>query len=1071
VSILLALLALAGRAHAQGGAPLAADAGVPTVPLDATPGAEAPEAPPAEAAPAPEEAPAPAPADAPPVPRLCAVEDDALAAGHVIGPAANGQAIGGFLLRGDKLESDSWDMLQDVLAQLLPRGAPYGADRELCLVALLAKLEYVVDGPIRAVSKGGQPQLDIRIHPATIVRVVEIETDFDSWHNWRNYVFPPVLDDDMAVRLRFREGTTVPEAEAARRAYFEEEAQRLEDWLAKQGYFEARVRIESELGDNEFELHVKVHVDAGPEYKLGRIKLSGNTSVPDDVLVPLIEQRWLWGRLKSRFSKDALSSSLVKVRRYYQSQHFPSVRVTSDFDVRTSPDRRTKRVNLTVIISERKKVDVAYEGNDWASSEDLDGQLTLDAAGSSDDEEVETSADSLRGWYQSEGFFQALVTWERARLLPTFERLVFSIVEGPRWKVASVDFAGNKSISSDRLTQLVSTRPWRQLGSGGYVTTVQLEQDRQAIADDYRRQGFASVRVTVALAPRVELLDDAGAGAAVATSHQLGNWLRIRFTVEEGPRDTVGVIEFLGNQRLNDRDLERATHLRPGGPFSTAQMEADTRDVADVYKARGFAYVNVSTRFVLADPAVPGVYRVTHVVTEGQEVAVGQVVVRGNFKTRTWVIRDVLGLEKGQPLTRARVLAGREALQQSGLFSSVRLDILGLADEEHYPIVHPMVSVQERYDNQGEVELRAGYSEEAEGYVGAGGAIRNFGGVGITTSITALFGYNHFVAAELTGRLPWWVMRRSLRVPLDLSTQVFYRNEIDPRFGELEKYGFSAVLARQLKRWLSVSFGYNYVHKQIDDELVRGSGASENTSTAKIATTTSSLAASVVIDARRDKDYNFTPISPVRGFKLTLSAEYAASFLGGSEDFLKLSTSGVWLSPLSTNEKLHPLLSRFLVTNGVRYDQGVPLGGAVLLPETERFVAGGDLTIRGLEQDRAYTEVIRNPVAPGGGVETYIVRPAGGNIRAIYNLDLQIKICDCIFGQPLASAVFYDSGLVTNSFDGFRVGLLRHSIGVALMRVVTPVVSASIEYAVPLDPAIGDDPTGRFHINFGFVVN
>ena len=48
---------------------------------------------------------------------------------------------------------------------------------------------------------------------------------------------------------------------------------------------------------------------------------------------------------------------------------------------------------------------------------------------------------------------------------------------------------------------------------------------------------------------------------------------------------------------------------------------------------------------------------------------------------------------------------------------------------------------------------------------------------------------------------------------------------------------------------------------------------------------------------------------------------------------------------------------------------------------------------------------------------------------------------------------------------------LYNSLGVALMRVVTPVVSASIEYAVPLDPQIGDDPTGRFHINFGFVVN
>ena len=101
----------------------------------------------------------------------------------------------------------------------------------------------------------------------------------------------------MAVRLRFREGVTVPESDEARRTYFDEEAQRLEDWLAKQGFFEARVKIDSEPGDNEFELHVHVRVDAGPEYKLGAVRLSGNTSIPDEVLLPLLQQRWMHGQL------------------------------------------------------------------------------------------------------------------------------------------------------------------------------------------------------------------------------------------------------------------------------------------------------------------------------------------------------------------------------------------------------------------------------------------------------------------------------------------------------------------------------------------------------------------------------------------------------------------------------------------------------------------------------------------------------------------------------------------------------------------------------------------------------
>ncbi len=998
-------------------------------------------------------------------PRLCPPEDASSAAEHVVGPAATGDPIGGFVLRGDWVKSDNEAMLHAVLEQLLPAGAAYGPEREVCLVALLLKLQYSVQGPIRATRKDGKRWLAIQVHPATLVRSVNIDADFGFWRN----LLAPILDDDISVRLRIREGFAVLEDERARKTQLDEEAQRLADWFAKQGFFEARVSIDGEPGADEFELKLRVKVVAGARYRLGQVRLTGNTSIPDDELLPLLAQRWLFGLAQARFSKDELNRDLAKVKRYYQSRGFPEVRVRSDFNISTSPDRKTKTVNITVMITEKTKIDVAYEGNDWAGSDELDEQLTLDAAGSADDEEVSNSADTLRGWYQGQGFFQAIVTWERARLLPTFERVLFSIVEGPRWRVAQVDFAGNVELSDDKLRAQVQTRPYASLFSdGGYVTTVQLDQDEQAIRDEYHRQGFASAQVTARVSPHPALLDNAGAAAATTTSHQLTSKLYVRFDVVEGPRDIVGIVEFIGNARLTDRDLERATKLRPGGPFSTAAMENDRDLLHDLYISRGLAYSDVSTRFALVEP---GLYRVTHMIIEGEQVKVGKVVVRGNFVTEAWVIRDVLDLEEGDVLTRAALRNGRDALQNTGLFSSVRIDALGVTDEQRYPIVHPLVAIQERYDNWGDLEIRGGYSEEAEFFAGGGYGIRNLGGVGASLTLNGLVGYNGFQAAEGNARLPWWVMRRGLRLPLDLSVQAFFRNEIDARFGELQKYGYSAVLSRQLSGGLAVSFRYNYVHKEIDDELVRGAGMSEDSSTTKVTSSTSSVGASVVLDRRRDSNSRLTPISPIKGFKLTTSVEYATSVLGGEEDFLKFSGSGVLLTPISTDTKDDPYWSRFLVTNGLRYDHGVPLAGGVLLPETERFVAGGDLTIRGFEQDRAYTEIIKNPLPPGTGVEAFSVRAAGGNIRAIHNLDLQVRICDCLFGQPLASAVFLDTGVVMNSFYGFVPSKLRHSLGIALVRVVTPVVSASFEYAVPLDPQIGDDNTGRFHINFGFVVN
>ena len=48
----------------------------------------------------------------------------------------------------------------------------------------------------------------------------------------------------------------------------------------------------------------------------------------------------------------------------------------------------------------------------------------------------------------------------------------------------------------------------------------------------------------------------------------------------------------------------------------------------------------------------------------------------------------------------------------------------------------------------------------------------------------------------------------------------------------------------------------------------------------------------------------------------------------------------------------------------LRYDQGIPLGGAVLLPEVERFFAGGDSTVRGYDDDRLATELVQVGVPP-----------------------------------------------------------------------------------------------------------
>jgi outer membrane protein assembly factor BamA len=154
----------------------------------------------------------------------------------------------------------------------------------------------------------------------------------------------------------------------------------------------------------------------------------------------------------------------------------------------------------------------------------------------------------------------------------------------------------------------------------------------------------------------------------------------------------------------------------------------------------------------------------------------------------------------------------------------------------------------------------------------------------------------------------------------------------------------------------------------------------------------------------------------------------------------------------------------------MRWDQGFPLGDAVLLPEVERFSAGGDTTVRGYETDRLATEIIKNPIAAAGDAAAYRVIPVGGNIRVIHRADLQVRLLERVWSAfDLASALFLDSGVVTNSFNGFEVSRIRQGAGMGV-RIIFAGGIISIEYAFPLQPRLGDDATGRFHFNFGIGI-
>jgi outer membrane protein insertion porin family len=969
----------------------------------------------------------------------------------------------GFDVAGELVEPTA--DLRAVLASALPvdkRGRFWSEEACLRLRKVALDLRYRLTLEEKVDPAG--VTLGIGLMPFTLVRHIEVSGNY-SLGELLGGGLEPIFEAEIRRRLHLRPGSALLDDPDERTAQLADEATSVREYLAARGYFDAAVKITVRADERPHEVTLVVALRKGPAYSVGKITVKGNANVDTDEITRLLEQKICVRRPldlpfdlclgKHRFAFDRLKSDLQKVRELYQAHGYPGVRVTTNYNPATSPDRASRTVRFEVVIDERKRIAVAFEGNHQKSDEELTRLLTFNADNAYDDFEAEASAEQIRHAYQSDGRFQTLVQFERFRpeQPSAFERVRFHIDEGPEQKVEGISFRGNASIGGDELRRVIATRehPSRVLElvtSGGFVTSLQLAQDVQAIAAAYQARGFPDVRVDATVANDPRALGDIGVVAAEAAAGDPGRGLFIRYDIVEGEREVVAATDYVGNYRdITDDELLGVTKLHAGVPFTVADMRADEEAILRYYRKRGYLHASVDPRRTGRGKDI----KVVFYIREGDLVHFGKVLVRGNFKTRSWVIRDTLELREGDLITLDRLDEGQASLRGTDLFSSVRPVVLVGSEP-----LNMIVEVEERYDNTADVEVGGGYSTDNSLFFSGTLGLRNMFGVGLSLVGTGEIGTQRRVAQATLG-FPLWLMRRALAIPMRLDLSARYRLDQTARFSNLETKGVSATFSRKLAAGVYFSLKYDWSQFGRSTELVRPAGVLEDLKSDFVTTTTASLGPAIVIDRRLP-----TPLTPTQGYALSASFVGASTLLGGTDDFLKLRLTAQYLIPLG---------KRVVLGNTVRYDHGIPLGGTVLLPEVERFTAGGDATlVRGFEEERLHTEIIRDVILPGG-VESVRVIPAGGNIRFIHNLDLQFRVWDrsWFFGLPVASAVFLDTAFVVNSFDKFSWSSIRQGLGIALARLVTPVGSFSLEYAFPIDPRLGDDPTGRLHFNFAFV--
>lgn len=952
---------------------------------------------------------------------------------------------------------------------------------------------------------GGGLKAVVEVQPRPLVRSVSVRTDFDISISrpWQPFV-TVVLDNEVERRMQLRPGSYLPIDMGERACEVVREKNRLLEYLRDEGFFEAKVSLSIDLHDDA-SARISVVLELGPEYHLGTItteQAGGLTLSEEEIREQFLHEGtclvWKLCFGSARFKRTQHQEDLKRLTRLYQRRGFPAVRIQSLYDPVRSFDRRTKTVNFTLRIDERRHIDVVFEGHDPDRIPDdkLREQLTFDEAGSADDVEAAASAARLTTFLQGRGHFEARVTWRRERF-SSVDQIVFRISLGETRRVRSVSFLGNNTLSEGQLTDVIATRPYsslvRLLGNTPPVSSQQLDDDAGRIVRAYQERGFRHTKVEVAAGPTPESISSVALTTAEISGAQAQGGIHVRFRIAEGnitylrtvtlrmPRtneDGTFPTEaearerqlFLCDQSLGELGksfgkpivrtaLDRCVAELPTGDAGIPYVEDKVRKanaaLGEMLRDQARFRATVDHELIEGDERVDLTFR----LTELRRRKVGKILVRGNFRTHKSIILGELGLRENAPLTGDLDDEAQSRLRATGLFDRVDIDyIWGGGPAEGAS--HAIVQVEERYDSRAQVDLEAGVSTVTNDLSLFGKsrvAMPNLLGRGLYADVAATLG-TELLLYEATLRIPRFLLRHLF----DAELGAFWREQQTDRFGDLLTKGITVATSRTWQRpegigrqarAITTGLRYDFRLRDRRIESIRPAGVDSDESQIPVTTRSGALALIFEWEQRVSRKGSLSPLSPEDGFRLEASVSLASPYFLGQDTFLKLGSSA---------QVYWPVGERLLLRTDLRYDHGIPLGGEAMLPEVERFFAGGDSTVRGYDEDRLATEVIVEDVPPFGAGKQIRVVAAGGNIRAIASADAQIKIY-----SALATALFLDAGVVTNDWRIVTSSSIRPGAGMAV-RVTTGFGAISLEYAVPLRPREGDDPRGRIH--FGFAM-
>lgn len=679
------------------------------------------------------------------------------------------------------------------------------------------------------------------------------------------------------------------------------------------------------------------------------------------------------------------------VKRLYATGFFSDVRIS------------VSGGSLVVSVSENQLVNqVVFNGNRKIKDDKLVGVVQTQPLGPYSDTLISADIERIREAYRAIGRSDIEVTTQVVPVAEGRVNLAFVINEGDRTKISQINFVGNQAYGDGRLAAVLNTKkssPLSFLTRKDVYNEDKLRADEEALRQFYYNHGYADFRVI----------------SSDVTMNEETNEYVITITVDEGERYKFGNVAVESTvEGVDGNELNTLLETRAGSTYSARDVQKSMEAISQRVSAAGYPFARVVPR---GDRNLENnTIGVTYLVDQGDRAYVERIEIRGNTRTRDYVIRREFDISEGDAFNQEVISRAKRRLEALGYFTSVNIGTSAGSAPDRVVIV---VNVEDQ--STGSFGIGAGYSVGGDGlmveasveeknFLGRGQFIRVAAGGGLEDSQTYNFSFTE----------PYFLGYR-LAAGFDL----FKSNTSSNDNYDYEEQGGTLRITAPITEDLATTLRYTYKEMEytLDGDMADLSAPYQDLLNDS-PYSQSVVGHSIVYNTLDDR------ILAREGIYASFTHEYAG--IGGDSEFYKL---------YGKVKYYHTLSDEADIIGSVSGSAGHVMGTGDDLNIFDQFMIGGK-EIRGFENGGI------GPRMPNGDA-------LGGTTYFTASAEASMPIPGVPQDFNLRAAVFADAGTLYGNDVSNAAGVqgtdmsLRASVGAGIIWI-SPFGPLRFDYAVPV---------------------